>query len=73
MVYSIRFSPREEALIQEYADLYQMKISEVIRKLTIEAIEDEIDVKAFEEAKARYEKNPVSYSHEEVGKRLGFL
>lgn len=49
-----------------------MTIPEVIRKLTIEAIEDEIDVKAFSDAKKRYEQNSVSYSHEEVGKMLGF-
>ncbi len=73
MVYSIRFSPQEEELIEEYASLYHMKISEVIRKLTIEAIEDEIDIEAFKRAKKRFEDNPVTYSHEEVGRRLGFL
>ena len=72
MIYSVTFSPTEEALIQEYSDLHQMTIPEVIRKLTIEAIEDEIDVKAFSDAKKRYEQNSVSYSHEEVGKMLGF-
>ena len=73
MVYSIRFSPQEEELIEEYAALYGMKISEVIRKLTIEAIEDEIDIEAYRKAKARFDENPVSYSHEDVSKRLGFL
>ena len=73
MVYSIRFSPQEEELIEEYAALYGMKISEVIRKLTIEAIEDEIDMEAYRKAKARFDENPVSYSHEDVGRRLGFL
>ena len=70
MVYSIRFSPQEEELIEEYAALYGMKISEVIRKLTIE---DEIDIEAYRKAKARFDENPVSYSHEDVGRRLGFL
>ena len=70
MVYSIRFSPQEEELIEEYAALYGMKISEVIRKL---AIEDEIDIEAYRKAKARFDENPVSYSHEDVGRRLGFL
>lgn len=73
MVYSIRFSPQEEELIEEYAAHYGMKISEVIRKLTIEAIEDEIDIEAYRKAKARFDENPVSYSHEDVGRRLGFL
>ena len=52
---------------------FGMKISEVIRKLTIEAIEDEIDIEAYRKAKARFDENPVSYSHEDVGRRLGFL
>ncbi len=60
-------------MIEEYASLYGMKISEVIRKLTIEAIEDEIDLEAFKKAKQRFEENPVTYSHEDVGKRLGFI
>lgn len=59
-------------MIEEYATLYQMKKSEVIRKLTIEAIEDEIDVEAFRRAKQHFDENPVTYSHEEVGRRLGF-
>lgn len=73
MVYSIRFSEDEQAAIEQYALLYGMKISEVIRKATMEMIEDEMDIRAFKEAKERFEKNPVTYSHEDVGKELGFL
>lgn len=73
MVYSIRFSEDEQAIIEQYALLYGMKISEVIRKATMEMIEDEMDVQAFKEAKARFEKNPVTHTHEDVGKELGFL
>ncbi len=73
MVYSIRFSEDEQAAIEQYALLYGMKISEVIRKATMEMIEDEMDIQAFKEAKERLEKNPVTYSHEDVGKELGFL
>ena len=73
MVYSIRFSEDEQEMIEQYALLHAMKISEVIRKATMEMIEDEMDVRAFKEAKERFEKNPVIYSHEDVGKELGFL
>lgn len=73
MVYSIRFSEDEQEMIEQYALLHAMKISEVIRKATMEMIEDEMDVRAFKEAKERFEKNSVTYSHEDVGKELGFL
>ena len=72
MVYSIRFSEDEEEMIRQYALLQGMNISEVIRKATKQMIEDEMDVKAFIEAKKRFESNPVTYSHEDVGKELGF-
>ena len=72
MVYSIRFSEEEQELIEQYAQLYGMKISEVIRKATMEMIENELDIRAFREAKERFEKDPRTYSMEEVGKELGF-
>lgn len=72
MVYSIRFSKEEEEIIKQYAMLYDMKISEVIRKATMEMIEDDMDVRAFMEAKEKFEKNPKTFSHEDVGKELGF-
>jgi len=73
MVYSIRFSEDEQEIIEQYALLHAMKISEVIRKATMEMIEDEMDVRAFKEAKERFEKNPVTHTYEDVGKELGFL
>lgn len=73
MVYSIRFSEDEQAAIEQYALLYGMKNSEVIRKATMEMIEDEMDIQAFKEAKERFEQNPVTHPHEDVGKELGFL
>ena len=50
-----------------------MKISEVIRKATMEMIENELDIRAFDEAKERFDNNPVTHSHDDVGKELGFL
>ena len=51
MVYSIRFSEDEQTAIEQYALLHGMKISEVIRKATMEMIEDEMDIQAFKKAK----------------------
>lgn len=37
----------------------------------LEAIEDVMDLRAAEKAKAEYEADPVTYTHEEVRKSLG--
>ena len=73
MIHSIKFSEDEQYLIEQYASLHGMKISEVVRKATLEMIENEMDTQAFRRAKERFEKNPVTYSHEAAGKELGFL
>ena len=73
MVYSIRFSESEQSMIEEYAKVYDMSISEVIRKATMEMIEDELDIKTYEEVIKKFKEDPVTYSHEEVGRELGFL
>ena len=36
-----------------------------------EAIEDELDLRAAEKARAEYLANPVTYSHEELMKEFG--
>jgi len=53
---------RNEKAVYKDAKLFDLEIEE-----------DEADSETFLEAKQRYEQNPVSYSHEEAGKRLGFL
>ena len=47
-----------------------MSVSELVRRSVIERIEDEYDLKAYEEAMAEYKKNPVTISHEEVAQML---
>ena len=73
MIHSIKFSEDERAAIERYASIHGMKTCEVIKKATIEMIEDEMDLQSFRETKERFEKNPVTYSHETVGRELGFL
>lgn len=73
MIYSIRFSEDEQAAIEQYALLYGIKISEVIRKATIEMIEDEMNIQTFKDTRKRFENNLVTCSREDVGKELGFL
>lgn len=66
MAISMRVSDREHKLIKEFADLYGLNTSEYIRKIVMERIEDEFDLKAYEEAEAELLKNPKTYSLQEV-------
>jgi len=48
-----------------------MTVSAFIWQVVREHIEDELDRKALDEAIAEYEKDPVTYSLEEVESMLG--
>lgn len=56
-----------------FNDGNETDISDDYEQSNLESAEDKIDSKAFLETKQRYEQNPVSYSHEEVGRKLNFL
>ena len=72
MTISVRLSDEDSSLIKQYADLKKMNVSELIRQTVLEKIEDEYDLSAYKKAMEDYNRNPVSYSHEEVKKMLGF-
>lgn len=71
MTVSLRLSDEEMLLIKEYAELNKMSVSDLIRRTVIERIEDEYDLNMFNAAMKEYQKNPVTYSLDEVEKELG--
>lgn len=71
IMYAVRFSPDEEALIESYKQLTGMTVSEIIRTFTIERIEDELDADIIRRALAEYREDPETYSFDEEMKRLG--
>lgn len=70
MAISLRLNPDDTELIKAYAAMNGMSVSELVRRSVIERIEDEYDLKAYDEAMEEYKKNPVTYSHEEVARML---
>ncbi|MDR2666927.1 MAG: DUF6290 family protein [Holosporales bacterium] len=70
---SIRVSPKDEELIKKFAKFKRLSVSTMIRNAVLEAIEDELDLKAFDDAMAEFEKNPITYTHEEIGEILGLV
>lgn len=71
MSISIRLNDAELAAIKDYATAYGMTISECIRKAVLERIEDEYDLKCYEEAIKEYETDPETISHEDLKKKYG--
>ena len=70
---SVRFNDSELDLLHEYAALYNISISEVVRKATMEMIEDALDIRILESAMERASENKRKmYTFEEAGKELGF-
>ncbi len=50
-----------------------MSTSEYIRKIVLERIEYEYDLKCYKVAMEEYKAAPIAYTHEENGKMLGLL
>ena len=71
MTISLRLSEQDTELIKSYAALQNISVSELIRRIVLERIEDEYDLKEYEKALAEYRANPVTYSLDEVEKELG--
>lgn len=71
MTISLRLNEKDTKLFKEYAKLNGMTLSELVRSSVLERIEDEYDLKAYNEAIAEFEKNPVTYSLDDVEKELG--
>ena len=73
MTISLRLNDTDSKLIKAYADMNGLTVSELVRKSVLERIEDEFDLKAYEEAIAEYRANPVTYSLEDVARELDLL
>ena len=71
MVVSIRMTQEEKELADAYAKLNGVSLSEAIKRAYFEKIEDEYDIALAEAALKEYEKNPKTYSLEEVKKMFG--
>ncbi len=70
MTISLRLNTADSELVKAYAEMKGISVSELLRRSVMERIEDEFDLKAYEEAMAEYRKNPVTYSLEEVIEEL---
>lgn len=70
MTISLRLNNEDTELVKSYANMHGLTVSEFVRKSIMERIEDELDLKAYNEAMEKYKENPVSYSLKEIEKEL---
>ena len=70
MTISVRLSDKDSELIKAYAEMNGMSISDLVRKAILEKIEDEYDLECYYKAMDDYEKNPKTYTSDEVKQML---
>lgn len=66
---TIRLEGEEKALISDYAAAFGISVSEFIRRVVLENLEDELDLEAWEEAKTEFEADPETISSAEIAKK----
>lgn len=71
MTISVRLNDADTELIKSYAALNNISVSELVRQAVMEKIEDEIDLKLFNEAMEEFKNNPRAYTLDEAEKELG--
>ena len=71
MTISLRLNEEDTLLIKKYAEFNKLSVSELIRQTVLERIEDDYDLKVYRKVMIEHEKNPVTYTLEEVEKELG--
>ncbi len=63
---TLRLDEAEKKLLSDYAKTFGMSVSEFVRRSALERIEDELDLRAWDEAKAEFDADPVTFTSEEI-------
>ena len=70
MTISVRLNEKDAELIKAYAKMNNISLSDLIRNAILEKIESEYDLECYEKAIKEFEKNPKTYTLDEVKKEL---
>lgn len=66
MSISLRLNDVDTDIIKSYASMRGMTVSELVRRIVMDHIEEEFDLKEYEKAYAEYKKDLVTYTLDEV-------
>ena len=70
MTISVRLNEKDAELIKAYAKMNNVSLSDLIRNAILDKIETEYDLECYEKAIKEFEKNPKTYTLDEVKKEL---
>ena len=73
MTVSLRLNEEDAKLFKSYAELKKVSLSELFRSAVMDQIEDEYDLKTYNNAMIEFRKNPTPQSLAEVEKELGLV
>ncbi|WP_251943611.1 type II toxin-antitoxin system RelB family antitoxin [Staphylococcus sp. Marseille-Q5304] len=68
---TVRISEEDKKIIQHYSKIHGLSSSELLKKATLEKIEDEIDLEHYNQAMKEYEKDNTTYSVDDMDSMLG--
>ena len=70
MTVSLHFSREEYAAIKTFAKQKGLTVPELLRQSVFERMEKETDLRAYQNAYAAYQENPITYTLDEVEQQL---
>jgi hypothetical protein len=70
-VLSVRMSEEEYKTLEAYAKTHGVSLNKAIKDAFFDMLEDQYDLEVFDKAYAAYQKDPVTYTSDEVEKELG--
>ena len=68
---SLRLNEEEAILIKNYATSHNISVSDLFRQAVLEKIEDEYDLRCYEDAVKKHKADPKKYSLDDVERELG--
>ena len=71
--YTFELDDVDSKFAEAYAEETGESVGEMAKRFALDGVEDIMDLRAAKIAKAEYEADPVTYTHEEVGRMLGLI
>jgi len=66
MIYNFELNDEDKNFAEAYASEVGIKVGELAKKTLLEHIEDIMELRLYEQSKAEYEADPVTYTLDEV-------
>ncbi len=64
--FTMRMNESQKTLISQYAAVQGQSMAEFMLESALDVIEDAIDLRDWKEAKAEFDRDPVTYSADEI-------